>query len=158
MPKLDLPHLPVLSASSYPGPLADAVAGRSFQRLGEAGGLTQFGANLVTLAPGALSSLRHWHEEQDELVFVLDGTLTLRDDFGDTPLAAGDCATFPAGEANGHHIVNLSDAPGRFLVIGTRTASETGWYPDHDLRVTAGPDGFVYTRRDGSPLPEEDSE
>ncbi|MGY9050250.1 MAG: cupin domain-containing protein, partial [Rhodobacterales bacterium] len=101
---------------------------------------------------GAMSSLRHWHETQDELVFVTDGALTLRDDFGDTPLNAGDCATFPAGEANGHHILNLSDAPGHFLVIGTRTDADTGWYSDVDLRVSSRRNEHSYTRADGTPF------
>ena len=153
MPKIDLSALPVRTGSAYPPPFDTAMAGRSSLRLSEAAGLTQFGANLVTLAPGAMSALRHWHEAQDELVFVLEGRLTLRDDHGDTALVAGDAAGFPKGEANGHHILNLSDAPGRFLVIGTRTETETGWYPDHDLKVTVDAAGQHYTRRDGSALP-----
>ncbi|SNR62757.1 cupin domain-containing protein [Puniceibacterium sediminis] len=157
MPKLDLSSLPVRTGSTYPATLAAKMAGRSSLRLSDAAGLTQFGANLVRLEPGAMSSLRHWHETQDELVFVTEGALILRDDFGDTPLAVGDCATFPAGEANGHHILNLSDAPGSFLVIGTRTDTDTGWYPDLDLKVTSDRNGHRYTRRDGSPLDPENS-
>ena len=73
MPKLDLTSVPVKTGSIYPQPYAGLMAGRSSQRLGEAGGLTQFGVNLVTLQPGALSSLRHWHLHEDEFVMVTDG-------------------------------------------------------------------------------------
>lgn len=152
MPKLDLAGIPVSTSSSYPAPHDAAVKGRSNQRLGDAGGLTQFGANLVRLAPGAMSSLRHWHERQDEFLMVTEGQLTLIDDAGETPLTVGDCCTFPAGDANGHHIVNLSDADGAFLVIGTRTDTETGWYSDIDMKVSIDAGKMTFTRRDGSPL------
>ncbi len=152
MPKIDLDALPERTGSSYPAPHDAAMAGRRQKRLGDAAGLTQFGANLVTLAPGAMSSLRHWHEQQDEFLVVTEGTLVLVDDFGATPLGPGDCCAFPAGDANGHHIVNRSDAPGAFVVVGTRTQSETGWYSDVDMKVSVSDGHMAFSRRDGSPL------
>ncbi len=152
MPKIDLKTLPVLTGSSYPGHRAALMDGRSQIEVGEAGGLTQFGANIVILAPGALSSLRHWHEEQDEVLVVLSGNMILRDDTGDTPLAPGDCATFPAGEANGHHLINTSQDEARFFVVGTRTPTEICWYSDHDMKVVDDEDTSIFTRKDGSPL------
>ncbi|MFZ5962076.1 cupin domain-containing protein [Thalassococcus sp. BH17M4-6] len=152
MPKIDISAVPRRDGSAYPPPHDQEVAGRSSQRLGEAGGITQFGANLVHLEPGAKSSIRHWHERQDEFAMVTSGRLTLVDDHGQTPLSVGDCLAFPAGDANGHQNVNLSDAPGSFLIIGTGTDTEVGWYPDHDLKVTADADGVRYTRRDGTPF------
>ncbi|MGB1208661.1 MAG: cupin domain-containing protein [Paracoccaceae bacterium] len=153
MPKIDLSQVPLRTNTSYPAPHDQTTKGRSQQKLGDAAGLTQFGANLVHLDPGAMSSLRHWHEKQDEFLVVTQGTLTLVDDHGDTPLTAGDCCAFPAGDANGHHIVNRSDAPGAFVVVGTRTPTEVGHYSDVDLRVTAQNGAFTFTRRDGSALP-----
>ena len=149
MPKIDLFTVPVRTGSSYPPPHDAAMVGRSQQRLGDAGGLTQFGANLVRLAPGAMSSLRHWHERQDEFLVVTQGALTLVDDHGETPLAPGDCCAFPAGDPNGHHIVNRSEADGAFVVVGTRTDQETGWYPDHDLKVEVADGDMRFLRRDG---------
>lgn len=152
MPKLDLSAIPARTGSSYPEPYNSQMHGRSQQALGDAGGLSQFGANLVKLAPGAQSALRHWHEKQDEFLMVTEGTLTLVDDMGETTLAVGDCCSFPAGDANGHHLVNKSDTPGAFLVIGTRTDSEIGWYSDVDMKVTVTPEDFAFTLQDGSPL------
>ncbi len=152
MPKIDIASVPIRTGSSYPGKLADQMAGRSQQGLGDAGGLTQFGANLVRLVPKSASSLRHWHEKQDEFLIVTQGALTLIDDNGETPLQVGDCCAFPAGDANGHHIVNLSDQVGAFLVVGTRTATETGWYSDMDMMVTATDGKMNFTRKDGSAL------
>ncbi len=156
MPKIDMSDIPVRTGSGYPGKLAEKVAGRSQKALGRHAGLTQFGANLVTLAPGALSSLRHWHEEQDEFLVVLSGTLTLVEDDGPTELAPGDCAAFPAGAANGHHLVNNSDAPGSFVVVGTHTPTEIAHYSDVDMMVTVEDGVFSFTRRDGSPVVDAD--
>ncbi|SLN45593.1 Cupin domain protein [Roseovarius litorisediminis] len=155
MPKLDLSQIPFKGGSTYPGKLAQAMARRSSQRLGDAGGLTQYGVNMVRLEPGAASSLRHYHMQQDEFVIVTQGTCTLIDDDGEHTMQPGDCATFPAGDANGHHLVNKSDAPALFLVVGTRTETETGHYSDLDMKVTMDATGFKFTRKDGSPLTAE---
>ena len=152
MPKLDLPAIPVTTGSAYPAPHDAAMQGRSQQRLGDAGGLAQFGVNLVRLEPGAMSSLRHWHEQQDEFLVVTEGTLTLVDESGTTELGPGACCAFPAGDPNGHHLVNRSDAPGSFVVVGGRTETETAWYSDLDMKVTVRDGVMRFTRRDGSRL------
>lgn len=149
MPKLDLSAISVKTGSSYPRSLAHKIDGRSVQPLSPAGGLTQFGANLVTLAPGALSSFRHWHEMQDEFLVVTDGRLTLIDDHGETELEPGDCAAFPAGDPNGHQLTNRTDAPGSFIVIGTHTPNEVGHYSDMDMKAVIKDGVFSFTTRDG---------
>ena len=152
MPRLDLSKIDAVIGSGYPGKLAAAVAGRAVQRLGDAGGLTQFGVNLVHLKPGDLSSLRHYHMEQDEFVMVTTGVCTLIDDDGEHDLLPGDCATFPAGDANPHHLVNRTDKPAAFLAVGTHTPTETVFYGDIDMMVTDADGGSLFTRKDGSPL------
>jgi uncharacterized cupin superfamily protein len=100
-------------------------------QLGRGLGLSQFGVNHVRLDPGARSALRHWHEQEDEFVFVLEGALVLIDDDGEHPMATGDYAAFPAGEPNAHHLANLSDAPASYLAVGTRhRGEERVHYPD----------------------------
>lgn len=112
----------------------DRFRGKHELRLSKPLGLTQFGVNLVTLEPGAWSSLRHWHEKEDEFVYVTEGVLTLVDENGTHELSVGDFAAFPAGEANGHHIQNRSDRLGTFLVAGSRRkGEETIHYPDEDF-------------------------
>ena len=155
MGKLDLDRVPVKSGSIYPDAYAAEMAGRSSLRLGDAGGLTQFGANLVILAAGAKSSLRHWHLNEDEFVMITQGTCTLIDDHGEHNMATGDCAAFPAGTENGHHFVNNTDSEARFLVVGTKAPSETGYYSDIDMMVNMGGGKAEFTRKDGSPLPTE---
>jgi uncharacterized cupin superfamily protein len=138
MPKIDQAALPVLTGSSYLPPHGDAVAGRVWQALGEPGGLTQFGANLVTLAPGAWSSQRHWHSDEDEMVVMLAGEAVLVEEDGEELMLPGDVACFPAGAANGHHLQNRSNRPCRFLAIGTNFPdSDQCHYPDIDMHLDA---------------------
>ena len=133
MPKIDSTTLPVISRSGYLEPYRDAVAGRSWQAVAEAGGLTQYGANLVTLAPGAWSSQRHWHSAEDEMVVMLAGEAVLIEDGGETVMRPGDIATFKAGTPNGHHLINRTNALAVFLAIGTdRPAEDECHYPDID--------------------------
>lgn len=151
MPKLDLATAPVKTGSIYPAPYGAQMAGRSSVRLGEAGGLTQFGANLVSLEPGARSSLRHWHMAEDEFVMVTDGTLVLIEDEGETTMVPGECAAFPAGSENGHCYENRSNTVARFLVIGTKSAREVCTYSDVDLMVELAAGKATFTRKDGTP-------
>ncbi|MEY4697788.1 MAG: hypothetical protein RIT14_2216 [Pseudomonadota bacterium] len=151
MPRIDLASVPVKTGSIYPAPYAAMMQGRSSLRLGQAGGLTQFGVNLVILAPGAMSSLRHWHMAEDEFVMVLHGTCTLITDAGETPMQPGDCAAFPAGLADGHHFINRSADEARFLVVGSKARHEVATYSDVDLMVTIDDTTARFTHKDGTP-------
>ena len=92
--------------------------------LSDTGGLTQFGAFVETLAPGAFSSDRHWHEAEDEFLYMLAGEATVIEDDGAHVLHPSDVASGPAGVANGHHVHNRSAAPCSYLIVGTRAASD----------------------------------
>lgn len=153
MPKIDIAAIPVVAATGYPPPYRHVVDGRSRQRLGDAGGITQYGVNLTRLKPGAASALRHWHETEDEFVFMVEGEVTLVEDSGETPLRAGEAAAFPAGAPNGHHLVNRSGADAVYLEIGTRTKTDRVTYPDPDVDLVAIDDerGARYFRKSGEP-------
>lgn len=149
--KLDLSKVPVKTGSIYPAPYAEMMAGRSSLRLGDAGGLTQFGINLVTLAPGALSSLRHWHLAEDEFVMVTQGSCIMVTDAGETVMGPGDCAAFPANSGDGHHFINRSAQPATFLVVGSKAKREVATYSDVDLMVTMEAGRATFTHKDGRP-------
>ena len=150
MPKIDLDQAPAHTGTSYPEPFASRVGDIRRVQLGDAVGLTQFGVNLTTLAPGRVSSVRHWHEHEDELVFIVEGEVVLIEEGAETVLRAGDAAGFKAGVANGHHLENRSDSPARFLEIGHRAETEIGHYPDDDLAYAKDANGRGFTRKDGS--------
>lgn len=135
----------------YPAEYAAGFDKRIKRALGDAGGLTQFGVNLTTLEPGAMSALRHWHKHEDEFVFIVDGELTLITDDGEEVLTTGMAATFPAGEPNGHHLVNRSGAPATYLEIGTRSPVEDVIYSDADLRYLRSDGRRSFVRKSGEP-------
>ena len=150
MPKLDLTSVPVKTGSIYPEPYATMMAGRSSLRLGDVGGLTQFGVNLVMLEPGAMSSLRHWHLNEDEFVMVTEGECIMVQDEGEIVMRAGDCAAFPAGSTNGHHFLNRSDKVAKFLVVGTKAKTEVATYSDVDMQIHMGGGKARFTYKDGT--------
>ena len=155
MPKIDASKVTIRKGASYPAPFHEACAGRSVAKLGDAAGLTQFGASLVTLEPEAWASQRHWHSHEDEFVYIVQGELTLIEDNGETLLQAGDAAGWPAGVANGHHLVNRSSEVATFLVVGSRDDQDRGHYPDIDLAVSPGRYkgtlSTLFHRKDGTP-------
>lgn len=138
--------------TSYPKPFRSEVATRSKRILGDLFGLKNFGVNLVDLEPGSWSSQRHWHTHEDEFVYVVAGEVTLITDEGDQVLTPGMVAGFPAGSANGHHLVNKSDSVATYLEVGDRIAEDECYYPDINMQlVSDGKGGRHFTRRDGTP-------
>lgn len=132
-PWLDPQSLAPRLGSAYPAPFGDPLAGREKRALGDALHLTQFGVNLVTLAPGSWSSQRHWHANEDEFVYVLEGEVILVTDAGEQTLRPGMAAGFPAGNADGHHLINRSEKPALYLEVGTRAKTEEAHYSDIDM-------------------------
>jgi uncharacterized cupin superfamily protein len=148
MPRIDVAATPVRQGSGYPPPFDAPCADRTRRRLGNAGGLTDFGVNLMTLPPGGWSSQRHWHSHEDEFVYLLEGELVLVEDDGETLLRAGDCCAFPKGAGNGHHLINRSAATALYLEIGSRQPDDLTTCSDIDL-MSANADGrFVH--KDGT--------
>ena len=150
-PALDPASVPARKGSVYRHPYREQLAGREKRALGDALGLTRFGVNLVELGPGDWSSPRHWHSHEDEFIYVLEGELTLVTDAGDQVLTPGMAAGFPAGVADGHHLVNRSAAGATYLEVGNRSPDDVARYPDIDLVARNGPDGRVFTNRKGEP-------
>jgi uncharacterized cupin superfamily protein len=133
LPALDPALAPETRACGYPEPYRSRMGDRAKRRLGDALGLTGFGVNLVTLAPGGQSALRHWHTLEDEFVYVLEGELVLVTNAGEQTLRMGMCAGYPAGTRDAHHLVNRSDRPARYLEVGSRIPGDNAFYPDDDL-------------------------
>lgn len=152
MPRIDIGSIPPRTGCSYPAPFDAPCQARVRRQLGDAGGLADFGVNLLELAPGAWSSQRHWHSAEDEFIWVLEGAVTLIDDAGEHLLRAGECAAFAKGDPHGHHLVNHSTTPARCLEVGSRRPQDDACtYPDIDLHAPPGRN--EYTHRDGTPYP-----
>ena len=160
MPPDSKPRLPALNPASvprqtgtrYPGSITGPFDKRIKQALGDALGLTQFGVNLVELPPGAASALRHWHRCEDEFIYVLEGELTLITDGGEQVLGPGMAAGFPAGKADGHHLVNRGDKSALYLEAGNRPDEDDITYPDDDLVLTKRAGNRQFANKKGQPL------
>ena len=153
LPAFDPRELSERIGTQYPASLAGPCVERRKRVLGDGVGITHFGVNLVELPPGSQSSLRHWHSAEDEFVLILEGVATLVTDEGAQELGPGMAAGFPAGRANGHHLVNNGEKAVRYLEVGDRaTGEDRVEYSDVDLRIVRRPGGRTVTRRDGSPV------
>jgi len=140
------------TGTGYPEPYRENVVARSKRALGDAFGLSRYGVNLVELSPGTWSAQRHWHTQEDEFIFVVSGELTLITDAGAQLLTPGMVAGFPAGESDGHHLVNRSDESATYLEIGDRNPQDEVYYPDIDLLYKVNSEGdHEFTNRDGIP-------
>jgi uncharacterized cupin superfamily protein len=149
MPKIDVAAVPARAGSGYPPQFAAPCATRTRKRLGDAAGLRDFGVNLMTLPPGGWSSQRHWHSDEDEFVYLLEGEVVLVEDGGETVLRAGDCAAFPKATGNGHHLINRSSAVAVYLEVGSRSPNDLTTCSDIDMMSSATDGRFVH--KDGTP-------
>ena len=147
MPKLDLEAIGATNRTTYPAPYAAQMSRRWYRRLAPTAGLSDFGVSHVVLRPGGVSSQRHWHEEVDEFLVMVSGEAVLVEDEGETVLRAGDCAAWPKGVPNGHHLLNRSESDCVFVVVGSRDRGDCR-YSDVDLHWDGG-EG-VYRRKDGT--------
>ena len=148
-PAIDPTAVEPRTGSGYPEPYRSRVLPREKRALGDAAGLTKIGVNLTRLSPGRESSMRHWHDKEDEFIFMLEGVVVLRTDEGEQILTAGMCAGFPAGVKNGHQLVNRSGRPAVYLEVSNRDEEDGGEYSDADVDLR-----FIkrkFTRRDGTP-------
>jgi uncharacterized cupin superfamily protein len=137
--------------SNYPEPFAARMAGREKRALGDLFGLSNFGVNLTRLAPGAQSALLHRHSRQDEFIYIVAGFPTLVTETGETGLAPGMCAGFPAG-GEAHCLVNRTDMDALYLEIGDRTPGDCGFYPADDLEARLDAEGrWRFFHKDGRP-------
>lgn len=144
-----------VEGSAYPDHLKSICDGRAKRRLGDALGLSQFGVNMMRLEPGAASSHRHWHEKEDEFVYVISGRVCLVTDNGEQELTAGMVAGFPAGRADGHHLVNRFDEAAIVLEVGTRSLSDQAHFPDVDMMAVKEDGKFHFLQKDGTPYNSE---
>lgn len=143
------------TSSPYPRQFHHVVEGREKVALGNEAGLTAIGVNLTRLPPGAATALRHYHTREDELVFVVTGTVILVNDDGEQPLGPGMAAAFPAGEPNGHHLINRGEETAVLVEVGARDSTDEVYYPDVDLHCRRTVDGKLqFTHKDGRPYEE----
>lgn len=154
MPKIDSKSIPWTNNASYPKEFARAIAGREKQKVGDAAGLTQFGVNIARIKPNSMSALRHWHESEDEFIYMLEGELVLHENDGEIVLKPGDAAGWRANGGVGHCLINRTNRDAVYLEVGTRSKAELVHYPDVDFVMQRDDKGRRWSRKDGTPIKE----
>jgi uncharacterized cupin superfamily protein len=154
MPKIDTTKVPFGNTASYPKEFAYAIAGREKQRLGDAVGLSQFGVNISRIKVGGASALRHWHETEDEFIYVLEGELVLQENDGEVVLKPGDAAGWRANGGIGHCLINRGTRDALYLEVGTRSKAERVHYPDVDFYMERDDRARYWKRKNGEPIKE----
>lgn len=152
MPRIEIEKIPAQQIASYPREFAAVISGREKQRIGDAAGLTQFGVNVTRIKAGSASALRHWHEQEDEFVYVIEGELILQEDDGETVLKPGDAAGFKAGSGIAHCLIKRTQRDAVYFEVGTRAKSERVHYPDVDFLMERDASGRRYFRKSGEPI------
>ena len=152
MPKIDIAKIPAQQIASYPKEFAAVIAGREKQKIGDLVGLTQFGVNITRIKAGAASALRHWHEQEDEFIYMLEGELVLKENDGETVLKPGDAAGFKARSGIAHCLINRTTRDAVYLEVGTRAKNERVHYPDVDFMMERDATSRRYFRKSGEPI------
>ena len=94
-------------------------------------GIKDLGCRLMRVKPGNKAFPYHNHHTNEELVYVVEGTGTLRLGADRHPIKAGDVLGFPAGGPDhAHQILNTSDADLVYLIMSTQNPVEVLEYPD----------------------------
>jgi uncharacterized cupin superfamily protein len=112
-------------------------------RVGEHAGSRRLAATLYEIDPGAVVSPLHFHHANEELLFVLSGTPTLRTGLDEErALAPGEIAAFPAGRGGTHQVTNRSDSRARVLICSTTALPEVAEQPETGMLAVITPEGL----------------
>jgi uncharacterized cupin superfamily protein len=100
------------------------------KQLGKAAGGDGLGCSLYELPAGERAWPYHYHTGNEEALYVLDGSGTLRLAGEEHALSPGVYAAFPTGEEGAHRVVNDADETLRYLVVSTMDDPDVTVYPD----------------------------
>jgi uncharacterized cupin superfamily protein len=98
--------------------------------LGQATGARAIGCSLYEVPPGKTAFPNHYHGANEESIYILDGTGSLRIGPDTVAVGPGDYATFPTGPAHSHQLLNTGSTNLRYLCFSTRALTEVVGYPD----------------------------
>lgn len=90
----------------------------------------QLGCSLYEVPPGKRPFPYHYHTANEEAMFVLSGSGTLRTQRETVEITAGDYVALPTGEPGARQVINSSDEPLRYLCVSTMLEPEIVGYPD----------------------------
>lgn len=92
-------------------------------------GMQRIGIHLIVLGPGLDSTTHHYHEADEEFIYILQGHGIARIGQEEFECGPGDFMGFPA-PSEPHSLTNPSDEDMVYLVGGERMATDIVHYPD----------------------------
>jgi len=90
----------------------------------------KLGCSLYEVPPGRKAWPYHYHCANEEAIYVLEGSGTLRVGEREVAISQGDYVALPVGEAYAHQVSNTSGEPLRYLCLSTMTEPDILVYPD----------------------------
>ena len=134
-------HLIVKNLTKEPGKKMEMPGGTfTIKEVIPAAETTKLHANFVEMAPGQAAYSYHWHETNEEVFYIIQGTASVRTQEGDKILHAGDIIAFPSGPEGAHHIRNASDTEKLiYLDCGAESPLEVTHMPDVNKVLVLGP-------------------
>ena len=109
--------------------LPDVWEGIRGRRLVREEGMPLSGA-VWELPPGSRGVDYHFPHGTEEFLIVLRGTATLRTPEGEHELPEGSVAHFSPGRDGAHAVMNLSEAPMRYVMLAAHASPDIVEYPD----------------------------
>lgn len=79
-------------------------------------------ANFVEVEPGKYAYGYHYHEENEEVFFIISGEASVKTEQGDIRLKPGDVICFPAG-INGSHVISNPSQTEKLIYLDVGTAN-----------------------------------
>ena len=96
------------------------------------------------LMPSQKSAAAHWHTLEEEHVYIIEGTLTVRVGAAHHIMIAGDYIRFPAGVVEAHQLFNHSEEPCKYILVGEQNEHDVCYYPDSNkVQIRATKEVFL---------------
>jgi len=90
------------------------------------------GCTWYEVPPGKVAWPYHYHTANEESLYVLEGTGTLRIGKEEIAVGPGDYASFPVGPDHAHQVINTGTTSLRYLCFSTMHLVDVVGYPDSD--------------------------
>jgi uncharacterized cupin superfamily protein len=106
--------------------------GHRRKQLSSAAGGKKLGCSLYEIPPGRRAWPYHYHLANEEAIYVLEGSGTLRVGGKEVEISKGDYVALPAKAEGAHQVINSSNEPLRYLCFSTMIEPDVLVYPDSE--------------------------
>ena len=127
-------HKHVINLADLVAEKINAPEGSAFggvrQRVGAQIGAQKLGYSFFTVPPGKAAFPYHTHTGNEEMIYIIAGTATLRHGQEQLAVSAGTVIACPPGAEYPHQLINTGTEDLRYLVVSTMEYPDLSEYPD----------------------------